>query len=103
MTQLPLSRLPLDTDRSPSPTATDTSTTDNSATDTSTDVLDTATREPAEEEVGTPDLVRLYLDEIGKAPLLDAATEVTWRSASRPASTPGTCWRGWTLCTAAGP
>ncbi len=27
-------------------------------------------------EVGTPDLVRLYLDEIGKAPLLDAATEV---------------------------
>ncbi|HYJ77491.1 MAG TPA: sigma-70 factor domain-containing protein, partial [Actinomycetes bacterium] len=76
MTQLPLSRLPLDTDRSPSPTATDTSTTDTSATDTSTDVLDLATREPAEEEVGTPDLVRLYLDEIGKAPLLDAATEV---------------------------
>jgi RNA polymerase sigma factor (sigma-70 family) len=27
-------------------------------------------------EVGTPDLVRLYLDEIGRAPLLDAATEV---------------------------
>jgi RNA polymerase primary sigma factor len=27
-------------------------------------------------EVATPDLVRLYLDEIGKAPLLDAATEV---------------------------
>ena len=32
--------------------------------------------EPREEEVGTPDLVRLYLDEIGRAPLLDAATEV---------------------------
>jgi RNA polymerase sigma factor (sigma-70 family) len=29
-----------------------------------------------EEEVATPDLVRLYLDEIGRAPLLDAATEV---------------------------
>ena len=29
-----------------------------------------------EDEVGTPDLVRLYLDEIGRAPLLDAATEV---------------------------
>ena len=29
-----------------------------------------------DQEVGTPDLVRLYLDEIGKAPLLDAATEV---------------------------
>jgi RNA polymerase primary sigma factor len=27
-------------------------------------------------EVATPDLVRLYLDEIGRAPLLDAATEV---------------------------
>ncbi|MDQ1669000.1 MAG: hypothetical protein QOE40_1061 [Actinomycetota bacterium] len=27
-------------------------------------------------EVGTPDLVRLYLDEIGRAPLLDAASEV---------------------------
>ncbi len=27
-------------------------------------------------EVATPDLVRIYLDEIGKAPLLDAATEV---------------------------
>jgi len=27
-------------------------------------------------ETGTPDLVRLYLDEIGRAPLLDAATEV---------------------------
>ncbi|HSR24313.1 MAG TPA: sigma-70 family RNA polymerase sigma factor [Candidatus Eisenbacteria bacterium] len=27
-------------------------------------------------EAGTPDLVRLYLDEIGRAPLLDAATEV---------------------------
>ena len=32
--------------------------------------------EPVEEEVGSPDLVRLYLDEIGRAPLLDAATEV---------------------------
>ncbi len=29
-----------------------------------------------DQEVATPDLVRLYLDEIGKAPLLDAATEV---------------------------
>ncbi len=29
-----------------------------------------------DQEVSTPDLVRLYLDEIGKAPLLDAATEV---------------------------
>ena len=29
-----------------------------------------------EDEVATPDLVRLYLDEIGRAPLLDAATEV---------------------------
>ncbi len=29
-----------------------------------------------EREVGSPDLVRLYLDEIGRAPLLDAATEV---------------------------
>jgi len=28
-------------------------------------------------ETSTPDLVRLYLDEIGRAPLLDAATEVT--------------------------
>jgi RNA polymerase primary sigma factor len=27
-------------------------------------------------EVGSPDLVRLYLDEIGRSPLLDAATEV---------------------------
>ena len=29
-----------------------------------------------EDEVATPDLVRLYLDEIGRAPLLDAAAEV---------------------------
>jgi len=29
-----------------------------------------------DDEVTTPDLVRLYLDEIGRAPLLDAATEV---------------------------
>jgi len=29
-----------------------------------------------DQEVATPDLVRLYLDEIGKAPLLDAASEV---------------------------
>jgi RNA polymerase primary sigma factor len=29
-----------------------------------------------DQEATTPDLVRLYLDEIGKAPLLDAATEV---------------------------
>jgi len=35
-------------------------------------VLDELDREAA-----TPDLVRLYLDEIGRAPLLDAATEVT--------------------------
>ena len=28
-------------------------------------------------EAGAPDLVRLYLDEIGRSPLLDAATEVT--------------------------
>ena len=42
-------------------------------------------------EVGTPDLVRLYLDEIGKAPLLDAATKVELASGSRPASTPATC------------
>jgi RNA polymerase primary sigma factor len=33
-------------------------------------------RDEFDHEVGTPDLVRLYLDEIGKAPLLDAATEV---------------------------
>jgi RNA polymerase primary sigma factor len=33
-------------------------------------------RDEFDGEVGTPDLVRLYLDEIGKAPLLDAATEV---------------------------
>jgi RNA polymerase primary sigma factor len=33
-------------------------------------------RDDFDSEVGTPDLVRLYLDEIGKAPLLDAATEV---------------------------
>jgi len=32
--------------------------------------------EPYDDEVSTPDLVRLYLDEIGRAPLLDAATEV---------------------------
>ena len=31
---------------------------------------------PVEDEVSTPDLVRLYLDEIGRAPLLDAAAEV---------------------------
>src|ERR1700710_37315 len=33
-------------------------------------------RDDFDSEVGTPDLVRLYLDEIGKAPLLDAASEV---------------------------
>ena len=45
--------------------------------------LDTAQtgREPApvddlDREAGGPDLVRIYLDEIGRAPLLDAATEV---------------------------
>jgi RNA polymerase primary sigma factor len=44
-------------------------------TQTQTDVrLDE--RDDFDAEVGTPDLVRLYLDEIGKAPLLDAATEV---------------------------
>ena len=51
MTQLPLSR---------------------SETET-TESTDTVT---VEDEVSTPDLVRLYLDEIGRAPLLDAATEV---------------------------
>src|SRR3954462_10402833 len=33
-------------------------------------------RDEFDREVGTPDLIRLYLDEIGKAPLLDAASEV---------------------------
>jgi RNA polymerase sigma factor (sigma-70 family) len=33
-------------------------------------------RDLHDDEVTTPDLVRLYLDEIGRAPLLDAATEV---------------------------
>src|SRR4029079_6552805 len=33
-------------------------------------------RDDFDSEVGTPDLIRLYLDEIGKAPLLDAASEV---------------------------
>jgi RNA polymerase sigma factor (sigma-70 family) len=32
--------------------------------------------EEVEHEVGSPDLVRLYLDEIGRAPLLDAQSEV---------------------------
>ena len=36
----------------------------------------TAAVDVYDQEVATPDLVRLYLDEIGKAPLLDAATEV---------------------------
>jgi RNA polymerase primary sigma factor len=76
LTQLPLSRFPLDTDRSPSTATPGSTTPDTSLADTTTDVLDTVAPEPAEEEVGTPDLVRLYLDEIGKAPLLDAATEV---------------------------
>ncbi len=65
---------------------------DNAPTDTtgqndSTDQVDTdqidtdvtGVREPVDvfdAEVATPDLVRLYLDEIGRAPLLDAATEV---------------------------
>ena len=47
---------------------------------TASDTPDVATPAPAtdafDQEVATPDLVRLYLDEIGKAPLLDAATEV---------------------------
>jgi RNA polymerase sigma factor (sigma-70 family) len=33
-------------------------------------------RDVHDDEVTTPDLVRLYLDEIGRSPLLDAATEV---------------------------
>ena len=41
---------------------------ENESTETGPDSFDT--------EVATPDLVRLYLDEIGRAPLLDAATEV---------------------------
>ena len=40
--------------------------------DTPTDIRSDA----YDDEVTTPDLVRLYLDEIGRAPLLDAATEV---------------------------
>jgi RNA polymerase primary sigma factor len=34
------------------------------------------THDSYDDEATTPDLVRLYLDEIGRAPLLDAATEV---------------------------
>ena len=40
--------------------------------DTPTDIRSDA----YDDEVTTPDLVRLYLDEIGRAPLLDAAAEV---------------------------
>ena len=40
-------------------------------------------RDDFDGEVGTPDLIRLYLDEIGKAPLLDAATALgTYATAS---------------------
>jgi RNA polymerase nonessential primary-like sigma factor len=35
-----------------------------------------ATTDDLDREAAAPDLVRLYLDEIGRAPLLDAATEV---------------------------
>jgi RNA polymerase sigma factor (sigma-70 family) len=35
-----------------------------------------STVDDLDREAGAPDLVRLYLDEIGRAPLLDAATEV---------------------------
>src|SRR4051812_3278532 len=44
---------------------------DEGRTDDDQDTLD-----HLDHEVGTPDLVRLYLDEIGRAPLLDAASEV---------------------------
>jgi RNA polymerase sigma factor (sigma-70 family) len=37
---------------------------------------DVAAPDALDDEATTPDLVRLYLDEIGRAPLLDAATEV---------------------------
>ena len=68
MTHLPLSRAPSD----------DTPTTPDTGTATATDEVAEPVWavDPVEDEVGTPDLVRLYLDEIGKAPLLDAATEV---------------------------
>jgi RNA polymerase primary sigma factor len=86
LTQLPLSRSSHDYSR-PTPLRS----TNDSALDTDTPgtgtpgtgtpgtgkpdngTLDT---EVVEDEVGTPDLVRLYLDEIGRSPLLDAASEV---------------------------
>ena len=40
------------------------------------EILAPTTPDAYDDEVSTPDLVRLYLDEIGRAPLLDAATEV---------------------------
>ena len=77
MTQQPLSRtapLPESTTTQPDlyvlPELSDSedTTSDQTTPAPATDVFD--------QEVATPDLVRLYLDEIGKAPLLDAATEV---------------------------
>jgi RNA polymerase primary sigma factor len=44
--------------------------------DPSHEVVPSPDADEFEVEVGMPDLVRLYLDEIGRAPLLDAATEV---------------------------
>ena len=40
------------------------------------DVVEAVGADDLDREVAGPDLVRLYLDEIGRAPLLDAATEV---------------------------
>ena len=77
MTQQPLARtapLPESTTTQPDlyvlPELSDSedTTSDQTTPAPATDVFD--------QEVATPDLVRLYLDEIGKAPLLDAATEV---------------------------
>ena len=54
--------------------------TDSEQSDTGqSDAEQSDVREPVDvfdTEVATPDLVRLYLDEIGRAPLLDAAAEV---------------------------
>ena len=73
LTQLPLSRSSHDDSR-PTPLAQHG--TDSRAIDTGTPDTGTLDTEVVEDEVGTPDLVRLYLDEIGRSPLLDAATEV---------------------------
>jgi RNA polymerase nonessential primary-like sigma factor len=45
-------------------------------TEPHTDIQEVLAVDDLDRETGTPDLVRLYLDEIGRAPLLDAATEV---------------------------